>query len=69
MVNILISNSKDEKWVEREIDEFNDDGIMTMRGMLEYWANHFYEAKYPPKKFKIFMNNFVETAKRVSTYK
>lgn len=65
MVEILIKNSKSEKWVEKEIQELNDTGITNLGDMLKYWLNHFKNAKYPVDKFIIFKNNFVNTIEKL----
>tara|TARA_Y100000593_G_C4237350_1_gene300301 strand:+ start:44 stop:250 length:207 start_codon:yes stop_codon:yes gene_type:complete len=62
MIDILIENSKDRKWVERELEEFADEnGFVKLKEPLQYWLNFFKSSKYSPKKFRQFMNNFINT--------
>ena len=64
MLNILLSNSKDRKWVERELEEFSDSkGYCNLKDVLMYWLNFFKKSKYPVKKFIEFKNNFLNTYK------
>ena len=66
MLKILIENSKNKKWVEKEVQEFNDMGITKLGEMLKYWLEHFKKAKYPCSKFKLFMNNFIKTTNNIN---
>ena len=66
MLKILIENSKNKKWVEKEVQEFNDMGITKLGDMLKYWLEHFKSAKYPVSKFKLFVKNFSETTNKIN---
>ena len=59
--NIMINNSTDRKWVEREINELYDAGYNTLRKVLTYYSEVFKHNKVGIKKFKIFANNFLYT--------
>lgn len=61
-LKILIENSKNTKWVAKELEEFADEnGFTNLQKPLMYWLNFFKSSKYPAKKFKEFMSNFIKT--------
>ena len=68
MLEILISNSKDRKWVLKEVEELQECGLETYGDFVGYWKNHFCKNQYPPAKFKEFCINFLATIKNELTY-
>ncbi len=65
MLEILISNSLNENWVQREVEEFNEAGITQLNEMLRYWLDHFQGNNYPYEKFYDFRTNFENTVKQL----
>ena len=59
--DLMITNSTDWKWVEREIEELSDAGYDTLNKVYKYYSEIFIHNKVPTSKFKKFITNFHKT--------
>ena len=57
---LLLSNSKDKKWIEKEIFELLEcKNINNIKDIFNYYLKVFFKLQINPNKFKKFINNFI----------
>ena len=61
IIDIMIVNATDWKWVEKEIQELYECGYDTLNKVYLHYADFFRHNKIPISKYKKFINNFHKT--------
>ena len=61
IIDLMIVNANDCKWVEKEIEELYDAGYDTLNKVFNQYLEIFRNNKVSPLKFKKFITNFHKT--------